>query len=229
MGDVGVVIVAAGSGTRFGGDVPKQFRDVRGVPLLLRAVRPFVQHPDVAHVTIVLAPPAAAAPPEWLQSLVGDRLTVVAGGAERSDSVAAGLAALPEDCQVVLVHDGARPFPQRDVIDRIMSLARQGNAALAAVPVSDTLKRVAPGSDPPMVVETVSREHLWRAQTPQGFPRILLEEAYRRAGPATDDAALAEALGVPVTVVADSPLNVKVTVAEDLRLAEALASLDAAP
>jgi 2-C-methyl-D-erythritol 4-phosphate cytidylyltransferase len=226
MRDVGVVIVAAGAGHRFGGDVPKQFRDLLGVPLLLRALRPFAQHPDVVHVTIVLAPEDAAAPPEWLRPHVGDRLSLVAGGTERSDSVSAGLAALPPACELVLVHDGARPFPERDVIDRIIALARAGTAAVAAVPVRDTLKRAIPGTDPPLVAGTVPRENLWRAQTPQGFPRSVLTEAHRRALEhgqlATDDAALAEAIGVPVALVPDTPRNLKVTVPEDLLLAEAL-------
>ncbi len=224
--DVGVVVVAAGEGRRFGGSVRKVYRELCGVPLLLYAVRPFASHPDVAHVTVVISPEDAAAPPEWLSSVAGSNLTVVAGGAERSDSVAAGLAALPESCSVVLVHDGARPLVGRAVIDAVMLRARAGVGAVAAVALRDTLKRSDPDSDPPRIQETIPRRHLWRAQTPQGFPRAMLVEAYRRAGAAgsqaTDEASLVEATGAPVVIVPDSPSNIKVTTPDDLKLAERL-------
>jgi 2-C-methyl-D-erythritol 4-phosphate cytidylyltransferase len=222
--DVGVVVVAAGQGSRLGGDVPKQFLPVGGIPVLLRAIRPFASHPEVARVVVVLAPAHAERPPEFLAPLVGSGLTIVAGGRERSDSVVAGLRALPSDCQIVLVHDGARPFVERRVIDAVIAHARTGDGAVAAVPVSDTLKRQAT-DDPTRVSGTVSRDGLWRAQTPQGFPRRLLEQAYTRArqAPATDDAALVEACGAVVRLVPDSPRNLKITTREDLALAEALA------
>ena len=218
--------MAAGEGRRFGGSVRKVYRELCGVPLLLYAVRPFASHPDVAHVTVVLSPEDAAAPPEWLSSVAGSSLTVVAGGAERSDSVAAGLAALPESCSVVLVHDGARPLVGRAVIDAVMIQARAGVGAVAAVALRDTLKRTDPDSDPPRIQETIPRRHLWRAQTPQGFPRAMLVEAYRSAGAggsqATDEASLVEATGAPVVIVPDSPSNIKITTPEDLNLAERL-------
>lgn len=230
--DVGVIVVAAGRGERLGG-VPKQYREIAGVPMLLRAVRPFVSHPDVEHVAIVLPPADAARPPQWLAELLGSALSVVAGGAERQASVSAGLAALPEGCAVVLVHDAARPFAGTAVISAVIERARAGEAAIAAVPVSDTLKQT--GSDGRTVERTVSREGLWRAQTPQGFPRAVLEAAHARAasasaaplGPATDDAALVERNGGGVTVVADSATNFKITTADDLSLAEAWARLGA--
>lgn len=221
--DIGVVVVAAGRGERAGGTVPKQFRNVAGVPLVLRALRPFTIHPDVAHVAVVLPPEAAERPPEWLAVLRGAALSLVAGGAERTDSARAGLAALPAECRIVLVHDGARPFAERDVIDAVVAAAREGKGAVPALPVSDTLKRIDDGS--PAIVGTVPRDGLWRAQTPQGFPRALLEEAYARAdgAPATDDAALVEALGAPVVIVPGSTRNLKVTTADDLALAELMA------
>jgi 2-C-methyl-D-erythritol 4-phosphate cytidylyltransferase len=223
--DVGVVVVAAGQGSRLGGEVPKQFLPLGGIPVLLRAIRPFASHPEVARVVVVLAPAHAERPPEFLAPLAGSGLTIVAGGRERSDSVAAGLRALPSDCEIVLVHDGARPFVERSVIDAVIAHARTGEGAVAAVPVSDTLKQQAT-DDPTRVSGTVSRDGLWRAQTPQGFPRRLLERAYARARqvPATDDASLVEACGATVRLVPDSSRNVKITTREDLALAEALAA-----
>lgn len=225
--DVGVVVVAAGQGLRFGGSVRKQYCELLGVPLLLYAVRPFAAHPDVDHVTVVLPPEDAAAPPAWLADLIGKRLGVAAGGAERSDSVAAGVAALPAGCEVILVHDGARPFPDRSVIDAVISSARSGLGAVAAIPVSDTVKATVPGTEPPRVARTVPRDGLWRAQTPQGFPRHALEAALRlrpeERGLATDDAALVEATGTEVVIVQDTSRNLKVTTQDDLVIAEALA------
>ena len=222
-----MVVVAAGKGTRLGGELPKQFLPVGGVPLLLRALRPFTSHPDVAHVVVVLAPPDAEHPPDFLADLMGESLTLAAGGPERSDSVAAGLKVLHEDCAVVLVHDGARPFVARAVIDSVIALARRGEGAVAAVPLSDTIKQAA-GGDPTRVERTVPREGLWRAQTPQGFPRRLLADAYARAARegvhATDDASLVEACGATVRLVPDSSRNLKVTTPDDLALAELLAA-----
>jgi 2-C-methyl-D-erythritol 4-phosphate cytidylyltransferase len=225
--DVGVVVVAAGQGRRLGGEVPKQFLPVAGVPVLLRALRPFASHPEVARVVVVLAPAHAERPPEFLAPLAGSGLTIVSGGRERSDSVAAGLRALPPDCEIVLVHDGARPFVERRVIDAVIAHARAGDGAVAAVPVSDTLKAQA-ADDPTRVSRTVARDGLWRAQSPQGFPRRLLEQAYaqERHTSATDDASLVEACGAVVRLVRDSPRNVKITTREDLALAEALADAE---
>jgi 2-C-methyl-D-erythritol 4-phosphate cytidylyltransferase len=223
--DVGVVLVAAGSSTRLAGATPKQFRPIAGVPMVLRALRPFASHPEVAQVVLVLPPDAAAEPPEFLRSL-GSGLTLVAGGAARAQSVAAGLAALGPACATVLVHDAARPFVERGVIDAVIAHARAGEGAVAAVRVSDTVKEAA-ADDPSRVGRTVPRDGLWRAQTPQGFPRPVLERAHREAGAqhagATDDAALVERLGVPVRLVTDSPRNLKVTTPDDLALAELLA------
>lgn len=220
-----MIVVAAGRGTRLGGDRPKQFQAIAGVPMVLRAVRPFVSHPDVAAVTLVLPPEFVASPPDFLAGL-GDGLRLVAGGAERADSVAEGLAGLPDDCRVVLVHDAARPFVERRVIDAVIAGARRGEGAVAAVPLADTLKAVA-ADEPDLVHRTVPRDGLWRAQTPQGFPRDVLTAAHasaRRDGvTATDDAALVERLGHPVRIVPDSPRNLKITTADDLLLAELLA------
>ena len=222
--EVGVIIVAGGAGARAGPGEPKQFRSIHGVPLLLRALRPFTSHPDVACVVVALPAGFAAQPPEWLGKLRGERLTLVTGGATRADSVRAALRALAAEASVVLVHDAARPFVSREIVDAVIARARSGVGAAAAVPVGDTIKEVVEGN---RVARTVPRDRLWRAQTPQGFPRAMLEQAYGRLQPTdaapTDDAQLCERAGFPVEVVADSPHNLKVTTADDFRIAEALA------
>jgi 2-C-methyl-D-erythritol 4-phosphate cytidylyltransferase len=241
--DVGAVVVAAGSGVRFGSETPKQFHPIGGVPIVVRALRPFISHPDVAHVVLVLPHAYAAQPPAFLAAVsassapapigasasVPGVLSFVAGGTHRADSVRAGLAALRAECGVVLVHDGARPFVQRQVIDTVITHVRQGEGAVPAVPLSDTLKEVA-RDDPTRIVRTRPRARLWRAQTPQGFPRKVLEEAHARAARlghrATDDAALVEAMGITVRLVADSSRNIKITTPEDLTLAELLAGAE---
>ncbi|HXM37340.1 MAG TPA: 2-C-methyl-D-erythritol 4-phosphate cytidylyltransferase [Gemmatimonadales bacterium] len=229
--DIGVVVVAAGAGVRAGPGEPKQFRPILGVPMLLRALRPFAAHPEVRQVVVVLPPGYAERPPEWLGRVRGERLAVVAGGAQRVDSVRAGLAALPRDTVVVLVHDAARPFVSRGTIDAVIARARAGVGAVAAVPVSDTLKEVGQGSHrpTPRVARTVDRERIWRAQTPQGFPRQMLDDAYAQLVPSSqngipsDDAEVCERAGFPVELVPDSPYNFKITTADDFRIAEALA------
>ena len=194
--------------------------------MVLRALRPFLAHPDVVRVVLVLPPTDAASPPPFLAELVGERLLVAPGGASRSDSVAAGLGALGTDCAVVVVHDGARPFVERAVIDAVIAHARRGEPAIAAVPLSDTLKEAA-ASDPSRIVRTLPREHLWRAQTPQAFPRSVLADAHQRAAAegrtGTDDAELVELSGVPVRLVPDSTRNLKITTPDDLALAEIMA------
>jgi len=222
--DVGVVIVAAGAGVRAGPGEPKQFRPIFGVPMLLRALRPFTSHPDVGVVVVTLPAGFETRPPEWLGKLLGERLSLVAGGATRAHSVRAGLRALPEHVAVVLVHDGARPFVSRETIDGVIAKARSGMGAVAAAPLQDTVKEVVAGN---RVARTVERDRLWRAQTPQGFPRSMIEQAYAglaNGGSApTDDAELCERAGFPVEVVPDTAHNFKVTTADDFRIAEALA------
>lgn len=230
---MGVILVAAGLGSRLGGGVPKQYRELGGVPMLLRALRPFTAHPDVAHTVIALPPGDAAEPPPWLAEQLGPTLAVVAGGPERSDSVARGLAALPRVCTTVLVHDAARPLIDPITIDGVIRVARTGEGAVPAVPLGDTLKESVEsarhegaGGATPHILRTVSRERLWCAQTPQGFPRAVLEEAHARAHQdgvgATDDAMLVERLGLPVRIVPGSSRNLKVTTEDDWRIAERL-------
>jgi 2-C-methyl-D-erythritol 4-phosphate cytidylyltransferase len=214
------VVVAGGSGRRMGGAVRKQYLELLGEPILLRAVRPFLAHPEIGTVVVVLPPEDAALPPPWLAAL---GVRIVAGGEERGDSVWNGLLATPENAPVVLVHDGARPLVSAEVIGRVLEAARAG-PVVAALPVSDTLKEV--GEDG-IIRATPDRARLWAAQTPQGFPRRVLLDVYGRAREegfrATDDAAVCERYGVAVRVVEGAPENLKVTRPADLPLAEALA------
>jgi 2-C-methyl-D-erythritol 4-phosphate cytidylyltransferase len=232
--DVGVIVVAAGRGARFGSETPKQYHTVAGVPVVLRALHAFTSHPDVAHIVLVLGQSEVANPPEFLSAAPssGDLapVTLVSGGTHRGDSVRAGLSALDLHCSAVLVHDGARPFVDRKVIDEVIGHVRRGDGACPAVPLSDTLKEADP-QDPTRIRRTRPRSQLWRAQTPQGFPRQMLEDAYSRAARsgrrATDDSALVESLGYTVRLVPDSSRNIKITTPEDLVLAELLVGASA--
>ena len=223
------MVLAAGRAERFGGSVAKQYQLIGGVPMVLLALRPFTSHPDVAQVVLVLPAEDAANPPTFLSALpvipAFPALTIAPGGDHRGDSVRSGLSALRSECTVVLVHDAARPFVDRGVIDAVIALARGGEGAVPAVPLSDTLKE-ASAADSTLIRRTHPRARLWRAQTPQAFPRKVLEEAHARAAScghrATDDAALVEAMGVPVRLVPDSTRNLKITTREDLALAELL-------
>jgi 2-C-methyl-D-erythritol 4-phosphate cytidylyltransferase len=222
--DVGVVIVAAGQGSRTGTSELKQFRWIAGKPMLLHSIQAFERRPDVAQIVAVLPRSYAGDPPPWIFQSDLERLLVSVGGAERGDSVWSGIEDLEDDVRIVVVHDAARPLVTDDTIDRVIAAARQGVSAVAALPVADTLKEV---DDQQRVVRTVDRERYWRVQTPQAFPRDVIEEAYRAAVRerryATDDAALVERIGHPVVVVRGAERAMKVTDARDFALLEALA------
>jgi 2-C-methyl-D-erythritol 4-phosphate cytidylyltransferase len=225
---VGVVIVAAGTSTRAPGERNelKQFRWVAGKPMLLHSLEMFQRRHDVAMVVCVLPERYAGDPPPWIFQCDVDRLLLSVGGTERTASVESGLEDLPAECRIVLVHDAARPFTTNAMIDRVVTEARKGHAAIAALPVVDTLKEV---SSDRRILRTVDRASLWRAQTPQGFPRDMIERAHQEARAAgvsaTDDAALCERLGIPVVVVRGSERAFKLTEESDFALAEALYQL----
>lgn len=225
--DVGVVIVAGGSGSRVGGGELKQFRWVAGKPMLLHSVQAFMARPDVGTVVVVLPSQYAGDPPPWLFQCDVDRLLVSLGGRTRSESVANGLDDLPDEAEIVLVHDAARPLVGAETIDRVVEAVRAGRCAIAALPVVDTLKQV---DDDGRIVATVPRDNLWRAQTPQGFPRRVIVDAHRRARAdrvdATDDAALLERLGIAVEVVRGSERALKVTDVGDFARVDALFASD---
>jgi 2-C-methyl-D-erythritol 4-phosphate cytidylyltransferase len=221
--DVGVIIVAAGSGSRTGSPELKQFRWVAGKPMLLHSIQTFQARADVAMVVCVLPREFVGDPPPWIFQSDADRLLLSVGGRERIESVANGLEDLPSECEIVVIHDAARPLVTSETIGRVIDEARQGHGAVAALPVVDTLKRVESNGK---VIETVDRFGLWRAQTPQAFPRKAIERAHREAREAdriaTDDAALCEQIGLPVVVVRGSERAQKITEENDFALLEAL-------
>jgi 2-C-methyl-D-erythritol 4-phosphate cytidylyltransferase len=224
--DVGVVLVAAGESRRTAGTELKQFRWVAGKPMLLHALHAFQRRADVALVVCVLPRQFAADPPPWIFQSDLDRLLVCAGGSTRGDSVLNGLEELDQGVEVAVIHDAARPLVSDRTISAVIAAARQGTGAVAALPVVDTLKEVDSAG---RILRTVSRQGLWRAQTPQAFPRWMIEQAYVAAGregvAATDDATLCERLGFPVVVVPGSERAMKITVESDFSTAEALAQL----
>jgi len=224
--DVGVVIVAAGTGSRTRSEELKQFRWVAGKPMLLHTVQLFQQRPDVCMVVAVLPKRYAGDPPPWLFQSDIERLLIGVGGAERGSSVRSGLDDLPTTARIVVIHDAARPFVLEETVDAVIAVARNGTGAIAALPLSDTLKRVdADGR----VQTTIERTGLWRAQTPQAFPREMIDDVTRRANregvTATDDAALCEHYGYPVVVIPGSERAMKITTEDDFARAEAMSLL----
>lgn len=222
MRGIAVILAAAGPGKRFGGNRPKQFHKLGGIPILDRTMAFFVGYPGVCEISL-------AAPVREIPSLERQvtrwhgkpAIHIVKGGKTRQESVERALAALTTDCKWVAVHDVVRPLLNRPLFAAVLRGARQSGAAIPAVAVTDTLKRIdAKG----FICETIPRESYVQVQTPQVFRRDILLKAFRRARRdgfvGTDEAMLVERLGVPVKVVPGSRHNLKVTVPEDLRLAE---------
>ena len=214
---VGVVIVAAGRSSRMGG-VDKTFAPLLGAPLIAHTVERFEAHPLIGEIALVLAAESVERGRELVSSRGWRKVTqAVAGGARRQDSVYNGLAALSA-CDLVMVHDGARPCVDVATLHRGIEAAAKHGAAVAGTPVKDTIKRVSPEL---LIEETPERARLWAAQTPQVFRHGLLLEAHQRCeGDFTDDAAMVESLGHPVRMFEGTYENIKVTTAGDLVVAE---------
>lgn len=219
-----MILVAAGRGVRAGGSVPKQLLDLGGRTMLQRSVAACDAHPDVQQLVVVL-------PDEFVAegaALVGPtraRCRIVAGGERRQDSVRAGFAAIEDNAHIVLVHDAARPFVTTALIGRVLVAVEATGAAVPALQVSDTVKRVVTTDGHHSVAETVPRREVWLAQTPQGFRRDVLGAAIAMAvvdKEATDEAQLVEWMGREVQVVEGDAGNVKVTTAEDVARARAV-------
>ena len=231
-GPVAAVVPAAGRGTRFAAqsgesdDPPKQFRQMDGKPLLVHTLERLLSAGKVEIVAVVVPLSALAQARTLLQHLAPDtvELSVVAGGETRQASVAAGLAALPESVELVVVHDAVRPLFEPVWIGATIDLCRDFDGALVAIPATDTLKEVQAGGSSPkgssgVVRRTIPRSGIWQAQTPQTFRAGILRQAVtlaeKQGTTGTDEASLVEALGGTVAVVEGSPLNIKVTTPAD--------------
>jgi 2-C-methyl-D-erythritol 4-phosphate cytidylyltransferase / 2-C-methyl-D-erythritol 2,4-cyclodiphosphate synthase len=227
------IIPAAGSGVRFGGEKPKQFLEIRGVPIIIHTLRSFDACPDIDGIIVALQPAETDSFQQLLKSYALRKpIRVVSGGRERSDSIANALAAAGEWCpelqdlpELVAVHDAVRPFVTAAQISAVLARARETGAAILALPSTDTIKEVENG----LIQRTIDRRRIYRAQTPQAFRYELLlranEEAHAqglRSAAATDDSLLIENLGLPVAVVEGSPHNIKITTPDDLLQAEGI-------
>lgn len=215
--NVGVIIPAAGSGQRMGG-VRKAFIEIAGQPMLRYSVDVFLAHPEVQTLVVALAREDLDNPPEWLRH---ERIRLVSGGAERAHSVRAGLAALPEAIDTVLVHDAARPLVTAQLIDVLLNEVSTGHSATLAVAMTDTLHET---DEAGQIRSTPDRSLFWRAQTPQIFPRDVLQRsfaAHSEISPATDEAGMAAWAGYVVRIVAGPSWNIKVTSPEDVAVVEA--------
>lgn len=220
--EVAVLVPAAGQGTRLGG-TPKQFRTLGERPLLVQTLLVFEQHPDVGHLVVAAPEDEVEAVSSRLQAEGLSTLTaVVSGGAHRQASVRHALRAVPDTVAITLVHDAVRPFVTADRIRSVVAAVERHGAASLALPVADTLRE----ASEEVFGETVSREGLYRMQTPQGFRRDWLEEAHRAASDsaptATDDVELVQRRGHEVHVIQGDRRNVKITTPSDWRLAQQL-------
>lgn len=221
------IVVAAGKGTRLGGNQPKQFLELGGVPIIIHTLRKFERSKEIDQVTVVVPAAETAAFSSLAEKFdLKKVLRVVAGGATRAQSVRHGLNAIP-GAEIVAVHDGVRPFVTPDEIDRVIAAARTSGAAILVAPVADTIKEVKGDR----ALRTIPRAGLRRALTPQCFRYDLLKRVYDQldgveaAGiEVTDDSFLVERLGVEVAVVEGSARNIKITEEEDLIVAEAILS-----
>lgn len=216
---VGVIIAAGGASNRMGG-VDKLYAMLGGMPVLVRATRAFQQSPLVDQVVVVVAGEKVNVCRQLIPGEEWSKVTnVCAGGERRQDSVGAGLK-LIGNCDWVIIHDGARPFVAADLIERGMAAAKETGAAIAAVPVTDTIKEA---TESLIVRKTLPRQNLWAVQTPQVFRIDIITEAFRKAkGDVTDDASLVEQTRHKVKIFMGSYENIKITNPEDLALAEVL-------
>ena len=219
------VVPAAGLGTRMGGNTPKQYLTIGNLPLLVYSLQVFQQLEEICEV--ILSVPASDREYCWrkiVQPFGLEKVTkVVAGGARRQDSVRNGLIAISDEPDGVLVHDGVRPFIDQGMVRNVIDCAGKTGAAVVAMPIHDTVKRVDPSG---IIQETLKREELWQIQTPQVFRYDWLVEAHQQAQEhqwdVTDDAALIERMGYPVSVVEGSCFNIKVTKPDDLVFGKAI-------
>ena len=223
---VAVIIAGGGVGKRMGADRPKQYLELSGRPLICHTLDRFMGIENIGKIVVVL-------PSDFVSSFQEDILKpydydlsfieILEGGVKRQDSVRNGLKAVPGDFDVVLVHDACRPFVGRTVIEKSIEVAYKDGAAIVAAPIKETIKKVSAGN----INETVDRQNLWGAQTPQAFRLNVLKEAFAKAYKdgfcGTDDAVLVERIGGSVKIIEGDYRNIKITTPEDLIVAEAIA------
>jgi len=221
MSSVAVILPAAGSSQRFGDkNYKKPFAPLAGKAVWLHSAEKLLAHREVKQVIVVIADEDREDfNRKFAANIAILGITVCNGGAERADSIQNAMAIVQDDIDLIAVHDAARPCLAERWIDNVFAAAARDGAAILAVPIVATLKRVDGEGN---IQATVDRENLWAAQTPQVFHRDLIQKAYaaRDGKVVTDDASLVERLGSPVTIVTGSPLNVKITTRDDLQLAE---------
>ncbi len=223
------VIVAAGRGTRMGSEVKKQYLEICGIPLLARTIKVFESCENIDEIILVIdSNDIIFCKHEIIDRYGFDKVkSIVSGGETRQDSVYNGLQEVDKDCEVVLIHDGARPFIKQDEIISLIEAAREYKACTIATPVKDTIKLV--GQDE-FIKETLNRNTLWSVQTPQAFLYDTVLAAHHRAMKddfnGTDDAQLVERMGISVKLVKGSYNNIKITTREDLIIAKAIIEND---
>ena len=219
---ISAVIVAGGKGERLGANLPKQFLNLSGKPILRWAVEKISICPKITEIVVVV-------PGEYIklarQIFPEPGIKLVSGGKERQDSVFAGLSACSQSAQLILIHDGVRPFPSKDLIERVIASAEKYGATVPGLAMKETIKEIEPKSS--KVLGTVDRVRLYSIQTPQGFRREIIISAYQRAFNlgfyATDDAGIVEWNGGEVVVVSGEETNLKITTSLDFKLAEIIA------
>ena len=224
MPKIAVIIVAAGRSERFGGDPKKPFANLDGRPIVIRSLEKFINRDDVCQTILAVAPDDY----ERVKQKFGPNLgfmgvALAEGGAERHETVVKALAKVNDEAEFVAVHDAVRPCVTDEMIDAVFAEAGKSGAAILASPIVGTIKRV---SEAGAVDETLSRERVYEAQTPQVFKKDILLRAYENVGeteePITDDAMLVERLGTTVTIAESDPTNLKITRPGDMRLAAAI-------
>jgi len=224
---ISVIIPASGVGARMGADMPKQFLELKGEPILKRTISAFQNLGMIDEIAVAVAPEYA----QMVQNFGFNKVRhIVEGGQDRASSVYAALKCLPKDTSTVLIHDGVRPFVTRDLVRAVVVAVKQHGAAVACTPVTDTIKKLDFDNK---ITETIDRRLLWSAQTPQGFTYDIIMKAYQQAeqdgvlSQVTDDSALVERIGIPVYAVRSDFLNMKITTKTDLIIAEAYMGITA--
>ncbi len=219
-----VIIAAGGRGHRMGQPVCKQFLKLKGISIIARTIRRFQECPAIDGILVGITPGEKEYFKEKILKETGGKklIGIISGGSERQETVWNCLEALPEKCEIVLVHDGVRPFVSTRLIEQVVKKARDKGAVVPGLPAEETTKLISDG----VVVETLDRRNIWLIQTPQGFRKEIILNTYseaRRLGLlGTDDASLVEALGMQVHVIKGEKRNIKITTPTDLVIASVL-------